>query len=633
MILNFTQIIIDRVHIQSKAKLFVILAVFMMLCISPLLLTPCHAACTDNDGDGYGVGYDCSGPDCDDNNAQIHPGAAEKCNSIDDDCNGQIDESFILGRESKNSSSDDCGDGVDNDGDGDIDDDDPDCQSGYCFLFSPTGCSYTPGSECCPTRAFYECNASGTGTTCPVPPGGLNEPSPEEPYTQSCHDEVDNDCDQNVDGDDSGSIASEVCNSLDDDYDSSIDEDFICSTCNTGVNVGDTCTVGVGGCERTGIVICLDDSTAGCSAAPGTPKSENTPGTGNCVDGKDNDCDGCIDLGDSGCQTAEKCDGIDNDGDGLVDEGFDKNAPCDNGLQGSCYAEGNKICSPDGTTTICNAVAPLANPEGPTGDTCYDGVDNNCNGLTDFGDPGCSSANLAVSCSLPYTHGKPGNDCTGKHQILFSYSGAAEDAEVTAELLALDVNGEVLASLPVKNGDYAHLASRLNPIDFRAVTNDNKHRTEHTVFAPVPLLRVTVKDAFNKASAYCSNIPYLEVVEPSGTVVSESEGNVTPVLAAIPLVNPSSLSIKIDGVNILSALGKTGTDCTPAIPCSGTVIIGGQNVMVSDLIVSSAPVDQNASNTVSMKLSNLSCGGHIVVINGTKRPGSFPLKPAAPLYR
>ena len=60
----------------------------------------------DEDGDGYGAGeplaVDCeadgyviSGDDCDDGNAEIHPAASERCNSVDDDCDGTTDEDLV----------------------------------------------------------------------------------------------------------------------------------------------------------------------------------------------------------------------------------------------------------------------------------------------------------------------------------------------------------------------------------------------------------------------------------------------------------------------------------------------------------------------------------------------------------
>lgn len=69
----------------------------------------CQANCTiyaDADGDGYGdparpfyscayefPGYSANNNDCNDHNANIHPGATELCNNnIDDDCDGTIDE-------------------------------------------------------------------------------------------------------------------------------------------------------------------------------------------------------------------------------------------------------------------------------------------------------------------------------------------------------------------------------------------------------------------------------------------------------------------------------------------------------------------------------------------------------------
>lgn len=49
--------------------------------------------CSDADGDGYSPeGGPCGAVDCNDGNRNVHPGAAEICNGIDDNCNGSIDE-------------------------------------------------------------------------------------------------------------------------------------------------------------------------------------------------------------------------------------------------------------------------------------------------------------------------------------------------------------------------------------------------------------------------------------------------------------------------------------------------------------------------------------------------------------
>lgn len=50
----------------------------------------CPDSCIDRDRDGYGEGDGCRGPDCDDGNPDIHPGAEEICDDgIDQDCDGE----------------------------------------------------------------------------------------------------------------------------------------------------------------------------------------------------------------------------------------------------------------------------------------------------------------------------------------------------------------------------------------------------------------------------------------------------------------------------------------------------------------------------------------------------------------
>lgn len=49
------------------------------------------ATCDDQDGDGYGEGAACIGPDCDDTDPLINPAAFEICDTVDNDCDGEDD--------------------------------------------------------------------------------------------------------------------------------------------------------------------------------------------------------------------------------------------------------------------------------------------------------------------------------------------------------------------------------------------------------------------------------------------------------------------------------------------------------------------------------------------------------------
>jgi len=73
----------------------------------------------DDDGDGVSA----ADGDCDDDNADIHPGQTEACNAIDDNCNGLVDEGHPdVDQDGVADCQDfeEC-DGLDNDGDGDVD--------------------------------------------------------------------------------------------------------------------------------------------------------------------------------------------------------------------------------------------------------------------------------------------------------------------------------------------------------------------------------------------------------------------------------------------------------------------------------------------------------------------------------
>ncbi len=51
----------------------------------------CQHQARDLDGDGYGDAA-CGGHDCNDSDPAVHPSATERCNGVDDNCNGTTDE-------------------------------------------------------------------------------------------------------------------------------------------------------------------------------------------------------------------------------------------------------------------------------------------------------------------------------------------------------------------------------------------------------------------------------------------------------------------------------------------------------------------------------------------------------------
>jgi hypothetical protein len=195
----------------------------------------------------------------------------------------------------------------------------------------------------------------------------------------------------------------EVCNYLDDDCDGTTDEGF--------PTLNQSCSNGVGACQRFGFNVCTANGAGvQCNAVAGASSAE-------VCDGIDNNCNGQTDegaafaqkgqpctLGQGVCQVtgvyqcaangasvacsqtppaaavqteAGLCNNLDDDCDGSIDEDFaNKGQVCSVGT-GVCRAFGNFVCAANGASTTCNAVAGASSAE-----TC-DLLDNNCDGQTD----------------------------------------------------------------------------------------------------------------------------------------------------------------------------------------------------------------------------------------------------------
>jgi hypothetical protein len=216
----------------------------------------------------------------------------------------------------------------------------------------------------------------------------------------SCSDQSDNDCDGLTDANDPDCAApQETCdNGVDDNGNGLID----CADPQCDGYAIQTTECGVGACASTGEQICQNGGQAN-TCIPGTPMAEGPFGVSSCSDGIDNDCDGLTDEIDPDCAAPpEVCNnGVDDNGNGLIDcadpqcDGFTGGA-CDTGNSGICAA-GTNVCQNGGQVCVQDQAI---GTEGPSSSpTCQDGLDNDCDGLTDTADADCMASSGDVSLS------------------------------------------------------------------------------------------------------------------------------------------------------------------------------------------------------------------------------------------
>ncbi len=354
----------------------------------------------------------------------------EICNGLDDDCDGQTDEGIAgLGAACGNNTppctpgvtacvagqiicqgavlpQNEVCDGVDNDCDGQTDEvplaNGPPAGQEGCWNLPGNCCSFGSLTWCPPAGA----TCSGNGAL--VPPcdvgtltcsgaAGWTCVGPSGPGAEVC-DGLDNNCDGSADN-----VAPTPC------VPAGTPNGLVyggTSQCKMGTKTCGACAGFVGpsaeicdgidnDCDGT-----VDESAVGAGQPCGVNQPPCTAGTTVCVNGA------LVCQGGNQPQP-EVCDGIDNDCDGTPDDPplADSPPPGQNGcwnLPGDCCSfAGLEWCPPAGANCNDNGVlsAPCnkgtlacagaggwvcQNPKGPGPETC-DGLDNDCNGLTDDG--------------------------------------------------------------------------------------------------------------------------------------------------------------------------------------------------------------------------------------------------------
>jgi len=316
------------------------------------------STCGDGDSDGHNDDS-CGGDDCDDGDGDIYPGALEQCDSIDSDCDGDMTEG--------------CG-APDADDDGDPDS--TDCEPNNPAVYNGAADIVDNGID-------EDCN--GTDTVSCYHDNDLDGHGGSSPHTDpdgDCDDigqnDFSTDCDDGAPGTYPG--AAEICDLIDQDCDSNIVETY-----------GDLDGDGEPDC------VDLDVDGDGFEGPNGNNQDCNDTDASlyppdNCVEG-DTDTDTDTDT-DSDTDTDTDSDA---DADTDSDTDADTDSDTDTDTDSDADADTCEDCDGDGYTASidCNDDNELIHPGATEVDG--DGVDNDCDGVTDFVGLGCGCTSTGGS--------------------------------------------------------------------------------------------------------------------------------------------------------------------------------------------------------------------------------------------
>jgi Putative metal-binding motif len=377
----------------------------------------------DADGDGHGdpahtqeactapEGHVSAGTDCDDQDADTHPDAAESCDSGDQDCDGTTDEAGAVGESTWYRDADADGHGAEAQSV-------KACQAPVGYVASAGDCddadpSFHPGAaESCSDPTDFNCD--GSVSFADVDQDGV-------PACQEC-DDTDPDVFPG---------AGELCNGVDDDCDGTVDEP---DAADAKTWFADADGDGAGD-EATRVVACTPPQE-GWVEAPGDCNDGNDqvgPGRVEVCGGVDENCDGRVDEPEAADATTWY---VDADGDGHGDPATTARA---------CVAPAQYVAD----ATDCDDTDAEV---GPGQLEVCDGIDNDCDGETDEADAidaaswyadmdrdgFGSSALTTVACAAPAGYVANAGDCddaqSGNHPgNVESCDGADNDCDGTAD--------------------------------------------------------------------------------------------------------------------------------------------------------------------------------------------------------